>query len=95
LYRGTKEEFAKAEYQGEKVTLNKPRRIQGGNKKFEVFVMDGDKVKRVTLVILTWKSVVMILRLVLTSVPDIHVTQQVIRHLLVTGLAVCGKQTLR
>ena len=43
-----KEEFTKAEYQGEKVTLNKPRRIQGGNKKFEVFVQDGDKVKRVT-----------------------------------------------
>ncbi len=43
-----KEDFAKAEYQGEKVTLNKPRRISGGNKKFEVFVMDGDKVKRVT-----------------------------------------------
>ena len=43
-----KTEFQKAEYQGEKVTLNKPRRIQGGNKKFEVFVMDGDKVKRVT-----------------------------------------------
>ena len=43
-----KEEFAKAEYQGEKVTLNKPRRTQGGNKKFEVFVMDGSKVKRVT-----------------------------------------------
>lgn len=43
-----KTEFTKAEYQGEKVTLNKPRRIQGGNKKFEVFVMDGDKVKRVT-----------------------------------------------
>ena len=42
-----KTEFQKAEYQGEKVTLNKPRRIQGGNKKFEVFVMDGDKVKRV------------------------------------------------
>ena len=42
-----KEEFTKAEYQGEKVTLNKPRRIQGGNKKFEVFVQDGDKVKRV------------------------------------------------
>lgn len=38
----------KAEYQGEKVTLNKPRRIKGGNKKFEVFVKDGDKVKRVT-----------------------------------------------
>lgn len=38
----------KADYQGEKVTLNKPRRIQGGNKKFEVFVKDGDKVKRVT-----------------------------------------------
>jgi cation transport regulator ChaB len=42
-----KTEFQKAEYQGQKVTLNKPRRIQGGNKKFEVFVMDGDKVKRV------------------------------------------------
>ena len=42
-----KEEFTKAEYQGEKVTLNKPRRIQGGNKKFEVFVQDGGKVKRV------------------------------------------------
>ena len=43
-----KEDLQKAEYQGEKVTLNKPRRIQGGSKKFEVFVMDGDKVKRVT-----------------------------------------------
>lgn len=37
----------KADYQGETVSLNKPRRIQGGNKKFEVFVQDGDKVKRV------------------------------------------------
>jgi hypothetical protein len=37
----------KADYQGETITLNKPRRIQGGNKKFEVFVQDGDKVKRV------------------------------------------------
>tara|TARA_R110002020_G_scaffold58205_2_gene159654 strand:+ start:3537 stop:4199 length:663 start_codon:yes stop_codon:yes gene_type:complete len=36
-----------AEYQGEKVTLNKPRRIQGGNKKFEVFVQSGGKIKRV------------------------------------------------
>jgi len=43
-----KVDFAKADYQGEKVTLNKPRRIQGGNKKFEVFVQDGGKVKRVT-----------------------------------------------
>ena len=43
-----KSDFTKADYQGEKVTLNKPRRIQGGNKKFEVFVQDGDKVKRVT-----------------------------------------------
>ena len=43
-----KEDFAKAEYQGQKVTLNKPRRLSGGNKKFEVFVQDGDKVKRVT-----------------------------------------------
>lgn len=43
-----KEDIQKAEYQGQKVSLNKPRRIQGGNKKFEVFVMDGGKVKRVT-----------------------------------------------
>jgi len=43
-----KEDVQKAEYQGRKVTLNKPRRIQDGNKKFEVFVMDGGKVKRVT-----------------------------------------------
>lgn len=43
-----KVDFAKAEYQGEKVTLNKPRRTKGGNKKFEVFVQDGDRVKRVT-----------------------------------------------
>jgi hypothetical protein len=43
-----KTEFAKADYQGEKVTLNKPRRIKGGNKKFEVFVQSGGKVKRVT-----------------------------------------------
>lgn len=42
------DEVEKAEYQGEKVTLNKPRRLRGGKKKFEVFVMDGDKVKRVT-----------------------------------------------
>lgn len=42
-----KTDFAKAEYQGETVTLNKPRRIKGGNKKFEVFVQDGGKVKRV------------------------------------------------
>jgi hypothetical protein len=43
-----KVDFAKAEYQGKTVSLNKPRRIEGGNKKFEVFVQDGDKVKRVT-----------------------------------------------
>lgn len=43
-----KEDIQKAEYQGQKVTLNKPRRIKDGKKKFEVFVMDGDKVKRVT-----------------------------------------------
>lgn len=43
-----KEDVQKADYQGKTVSLNKPRRIQGGNKKFEVFVQDGDKVKRVT-----------------------------------------------
>lgn len=42
------DEVEKAEYQGKEVTLNKPRRLRGGKKKFEVFVMDGDKVKRVT-----------------------------------------------
>lgn len=42
------EDVEKAEYQGKEVPLNKPRRIQGGNKKFEVFVKDGDKIKRVT-----------------------------------------------
>lgn len=42
------EPVAKAEYQGENVELNKPRRLSDGNKKFEVFVQDGDKVKRVT-----------------------------------------------
>tara|TARA_Y100000401_G_scaffold116500_2_gene122420 strand:- start:145 stop:435 length:291 start_codon:yes stop_codon:yes gene_type:complete len=41
-----------AEYQGKKVTLNKPRRIGKGSpgygkKKFEVFVKSGDKIKRV------------------------------------------------
>jgi hypothetical protein len=43
-----KVDVEKAEYQGEKVTLNKPRRLQGQSKKFEVFVQSGDKVKRVT-----------------------------------------------
>ena len=43
-----KSTIEKADYQGETVSLNKPRRIQGGNKKFEVFVQDGDRVTRVT-----------------------------------------------
>ena len=47
LQNKVKEHNAKAEYQGEKVTLNKPRRIKGGNKKFEVFVQSGGKIKRV------------------------------------------------
>lgn len=45
---GETEEITKAEYQGKEVPLNKPRRLSGGNKKFEVFVRDGGKVKRVT-----------------------------------------------
>lgn len=45
---GETEEITKAEYQGKEVPLNKPRRLSGGNKKFEVFVQDGGKVKRVT-----------------------------------------------
>lgn len=43
-----KQDLQKAQYRGKEVTLNKPRRLRGGKKKFEVFVMDGDKVKRVT-----------------------------------------------
>jgi hypothetical protein len=35
-----------AEYQGKKVTLNKP--IRGGSKKFYVYVKDGDKVKKIS-----------------------------------------------
>ena len=35
-----------AEYQGKKVKLNDP--IRGGSKKFYVYVMDGDKVKKVS-----------------------------------------------
>ncbi len=39
----------KAEYQGRQVTLNRPSRLpKGSSKKFEVYVKDGDKVKRVT-----------------------------------------------
>ncbi len=41
-FRGPVEE---AEYQGRKVTLNKPMR--GDVKKFKVYVKDGDKVKKV------------------------------------------------
>ena len=40
---------AKAEYQGKQVTLDKPFRLpEGSNKKFGVYVKDGDKVKKVT-----------------------------------------------
>lgn len=40
-YKGIQE----AEYQGKKVTLNKPIRTSGESKKFKVYVKDGDKVK--------------------------------------------------
>jgi cation transport regulator ChaB len=46
---GTDWETQKAEYQGRKVTLDKPFRLPAGSgKKFGVYVKDGDKVKRVT-----------------------------------------------
>lgn len=38
--------LTEAEYQGKKVTLNKP--IRGGSKKFYVYVKDGDQVKKVS-----------------------------------------------
>jgi len=41
------ETLLEAEYQGRKVTLNKPIRSSNGPKKFHVFVKDGDKVKKV------------------------------------------------
>ncbi len=37
-----------AEYQGRKVKLNQPYRAKDGNKKFYVYVKDGDKVKKVS-----------------------------------------------
>lgn len=41
--------FEKAEYQGEKVQLDKPFRLpKGSSKKFGVYVKSGDKVKKVT-----------------------------------------------
>lgn len=47
-YKGD-DEVEKAEYQGRKVTLNKPFRLPAGSsKKFGVYVMDGGRVKRVT-----------------------------------------------
>ena len=46
---GTEWEVQKAEYQGRQVTLDKPFRLPAGsNKKFGVYVKDGDRVKRVT-----------------------------------------------
>lgn len=90
-----KVDFAKAEYQGEKVTLNKPRRIKGGNKKFEVFVQDGDKVKRVTFGDPNMEIRRMTLRLGQTFAPDILATLRKIRQRLATGHVVCGKQIHR
>jgi hypothetical protein len=40
-------QLEEAEYQGRKVNLNKPFRTPGESKKFAVYVMDGDKVKKV------------------------------------------------
>lgn len=40
-----KQRLDEAEYQGKKVSLNKPMRTPGGPKKFRVFVKDGDKIK--------------------------------------------------
>lgn len=44
-----KESIQEAEYQGRKVTLNKPVRSSGGSKKFHVYVKDNNgKVKKVS-----------------------------------------------
>ena len=45
---GEGEIAVEAEYQGKKVTLNKPMRNSDGKSKFKVYVQDGDKVKKVT-----------------------------------------------
>ena len=75
--------------------LNKPFRLpKGSSKKFGVYVKDGDRTVKVTLVILTWKSVGMMQRHELTFVVVILAIQQQTRHQHVTGLVVCGKEAL-
>ena len=46
IFEHEAEGIYEAEYQGKKVKLNDP--IRGGSKKFYVYVMDGDKVKKVS-----------------------------------------------
>ena len=46
IFEHEHEPLEEAEYQGKKVKLNDP--IRGGSKKFYVYVMDGDKVKKVS-----------------------------------------------
>lgn len=48
-YLELNELLREAEYEGRKVTLDKPFRLpSGSSKKFGVYVKDGDKVKKVT-----------------------------------------------
>ena len=46
IFEHEQEGIYEAEYQGKKVKLNDP--VRGGSKKFYVYVMDGDKVKKVS-----------------------------------------------
>ena len=77
-----------AEYQGKKVSLDKPSRISKGEpgygrKKFKVYVKDGDKVKKVMFGDHTQK-------LENHLELDINVIQQRTRLQLDTGLVKCG-----
>jgi len=46
IFEHEQEGIYEAEYQGKTVKLNDP--VRGGSKKFYVYVMDGDKVKKVS-----------------------------------------------
>lgn len=71
--------------------LNKPFRLpKGSSKKFGVYVNSGGKTKKLLSVILTWKFVVMILRLEPTLEADTHVVRLKIKPQQDIGLAECG-----
>jgi len=86
-----------AEYQGKSVKLDSPSRLSKGepgygSKNFKVYVKDGDKVKRLCLVTLTWRYVKITQKLENHLELDINAIQQQTRLHLGTGLVRCGKE---